>query len=290
VVISCPEGQSGQLEPLTKSCLENHVNYLKKLGMVVNQNKTEFIHISRRKDNTMSFTLPVMPSMKVLGVTMDNRMSWSEHIGKTVNKLNGLSSALKFIRKRLTKQNYLQVLTSQYYGSCYYASPVWLGPHTKKVDLKKLNSLHYRLLRTVVGDWKQSISRYKLDELGRVGPDKWSKYITASTVIKILRDKEPKRLHDCITSNIYINDRSKKFKFFDRAVYRVGKQAINNRIGEIFNEIKTMITLNESNDSLRILLKRTFGFPTNSDIELQNPAPMRKPHSLTVTPSQRTDA
>jgi hypothetical protein len=266
VVVSAPEGETGRLESLTHSCLESHVSYLKGLGMVVNQNKTEFIHITRKNDHQYQFTLPVLNSMKVLGVTMDKKLSWSEHIAKTVNKLNGLTGALKFVRKRLTRQQFLQVLTSQYYGTCYYASPVWLGLHTKKIDIKKLTSLHYRLLRTVIGDWKQVVSKRILDNIGRVGPELWSKYITASTVIKILRDGHPVRLNDSILKNIYVNDRSKSIKFFDRSHFKAGKQSINNRLGDIFQEIKTEITLTESNDTLRRILKKSFGFPTNDRI------------------------
>ena len=92
-------------------------------------------------------------SMKVLGIQMDSRLNWSEHISATVNKMNKFTGALKFIRKRLNEKQFLQVLTSQYYGTCYYGSPVWLGSHTRVMDIRKLNGLHYRLLRSTIENW-----------------------------------------------------------------------------------------------------------------------------------------
>jgi hypothetical protein len=153
--------------------------------------------------------------MRVLGVTLDSRMSWSEHISKTINKMNSLTGALKFLRTRLTQKQFLQVLTSQYYSACYYGSPVWLGCHTKKIDLNKLNSLHYRLLRIAACDWKCKISRKELDNLGRANPAMWGKYSTASVVIKAIRDGEPFRLCDHLRENRYSEVRSKRVRFFD---------------------------------------------------------------------------
>lgn len=270
VVISAPETSSNieHLENLTKECLDSHVAYLKSLGMVVNQSKTEYIHISRHPKQ-QSYTLPVLETMKVLGVLLDNRMTWSEHIAMRINKLNGLTGALKFIRKRLTQEQFLQVLTAQYYSVCYYASPAWLGWHTRKMDIRKLNSVHYRLLRTALGDWRQTIGRDHLDALGRVRPTLWAKYITASTVVKILRDDQPARLSDHIQDTIYSEERTMRVKFYDKSKLKPGQQAIGNRIKHIFDEIYSTITFNESNDSLRVLLKRELGFPkTKTDISV----------------------
>jgi hypothetical protein len=120
--------------------------------------------------------LKTLEKMKVRGVTMDNRLSWSLHINATINKLCRLTSALKLLRNRLSKPQFLQVLTSQYYVACYYGCQSWLGWHTRKMDICKLNSLHYRLLRIAERDWKTEINREQLDKLGRARPTTWAKY------------------------------------------------------------------------------------------------------------------
>ncbi len=47
-------------------------------------------------------------------------------------------------------------------------------------------------------------------------------------------------------------------KFYDGSRKRVGKNAIGNRLKNVFDEIYNPITLQESNDSIRLLLKKTF--------------------------------
>jgi hypothetical protein len=259
VVVSHPEGDSSTLESMTENCLQHHITYLRHLGMIVNQSKTEFIHIHRSSSPLVN--IHTQDTMKVLGVNLDHKLTWSTHIARTINKMNSLTGALKFIRNRLTKNQFLQVLTSQYYSTCFYASPAWLGWHTRRMDVRKLNSLHYRLLRTVVRDWKQEISRSKLDEIGRVGPETWAKYSTASTVVKIIRDDHPTRLRDHLKESMYHEERSGRVKFFDQSRLKQGRQAVGNRLKLIFDEINTKITFKESNDSLRLLLKKCFNFP-----------------------------
>ena len=116
-------------------------------------------------------------------------------------------------------------------------------------------------MRTVIGDWKQQVSRSKLDELGRVRPSKWSRYATASTVIKVIRDDQPTRLRDHLLEHIYGEDRSGRVKFYDQSRLKVGRQAIGNRLKHIFDDITAKITFKESNCSLRCLLKYEIGFP-----------------------------
>ena len=154
----------------------------------------------------------------------------SSHISKTINKMGRLTNGLKFLRKRLGEKQFLKVLTSQYYGTCYYACQSWLGAHTRK-DIRKLDSMHYRLLRIAKQDYKRKIGRAKLDEAGRARPTKWGKYATASTVIKILRDAEPRRLQVHIMKTLYYEQRNiNRIKFYNASPNCSGFQAIGNRI------------------------------------------------------------
>jgi hypothetical protein len=130
------------------------------------------------------------------------------------------------------------------------------------MDIRKLNGLHYRLLRIAVCDWKTKISRSDLDNLGRVRPTTWAKYATASTVIKILRDREPRRLFHHLQQTLYYERRQYNIiKFFDDSKYRLGRQCIGNRLKHIFDAITESFKLNETDDAIRVKLKRCLGFP-----------------------------
>jgi hypothetical protein len=268
VVISAKKGDKHELIDRTNVCLETHVNYLRELGMVVNKDKTEIIIVpcnSSIKGNVYEEVkfgdVKPLKLMKVLGITMDDTLSWSPHIAITTNKMARLTGALKFLRRRLTKEQFMPVLTSQYYGMTYYASQVWLGPHTKRIDIKKLNSLHYKLLRIAINDWRNKTSKKELDLLGRAKPMLWARYATANIVIKILRDRAPMLLLDHLELTKYSERRTPEvIKFYDKSNTKIGFQAIGNLIGKIFNEINAPITLSESNAAIRTLLKKSLNF------------------------------
>jgi hypothetical protein len=271
VIISAPEGRTEDLVKETKECLANHTQYLKDLGMVVNCNKTEMMYINRSGARTLEIDVEgvlirTLPSIKVLGVHLDSRMTWSTHISKTINKMNQLIGSLRFVRRRLTKSQFLKVLTSQYYGTCYYACQAWLGPHTRKMDLRKLNSMHYKLLRISEYDWKNKIKRDELDKIGRARPSLWGKYATISMVIKTLRDEQPKRINDHLLSTLYYERRREGFlKFYDKSRTKFGRQAVGNRITVYFEELNQKFHLTESNDQIRRTLKRALCFAQAND-------------------------
>jgi hypothetical protein len=133
------------------------------------------------------------------------------------------------------------------------------------IDIRKLNSLHYRLLRIATRDWKNRTPRCILDKVGRARPTTWAKYSSASTAIKILRDKCPVRLHQHLTNTLYYERRaSNVVKFYDNSKKRVGRQAFGNRLKTVFEEINKPIFLNESNNAIRLLLKKSFFIQTDS--------------------------
>ena len=140
-----------------EKCINLHCKALSELGMVVNQGKTEAVLFTRRKgENKISFgcgseTIKTGDGMKVLGVHFDANLNWKTHIKNTINKMNRLTSGLKFLQKRLSRNQFLKATTSQFYGLCYYGSSLWLGPHTQVSQIRKLNYLHYRILRIATG-------------------------------------------------------------------------------------------------------------------------------------------
>ena len=50
------------------------------------------------------------------------------------------------------------------------------------------------------------------------------------------------------------------YKFYDASNRRIGRQAIANRLKDTLDEIDIPLTLLESNDSIRVKLKKALGF------------------------------
>jgi len=63
-----------------------------------------------------------------------------------------------------------KVMSSQYYGMCFYGSTVWLNGTNSFLDIRKMNTLHYRALRIAKNDFKRKLSRAELDLIGGSRP------------------------------------------------------------------------------------------------------------------------
>ena len=117
----------------------------------LNYTKTKFMLFQRQK-TSMPFNLYIndkkikeVSSFKYLGVRIDNRLSWKDHIKHLESKLAQSCGAIARIR-RITNQQCLRVL---YYAHVYsylqYAILSWSSAN--KNAMKKLTSLHNRCIR-----------------------------------------------------------------------------------------------------------------------------------------------
>ena len=130
--------------------------------MQFNPAKCEFLVVTNKK-NTPSFTyyineIPIkaVPHAKYLGVTIDSRLSWKEHIKITTHKAN---TALAFLRRNL-KPCSLHIKTKCYLGIVRpiieYACTVW-APHSVQ-DIAKIEMIQRRAARFVHNNYSYSAS------------------------------------------------------------------------------------------------------------------------------------
>jgi len=204
-------------------------------------------------------TLEFKTHMKALGIIIENNLSWSMQAEAAIKKGAKLLSNFKFLRKYLTEAQFLKAVSAHFYGTVFYACSVWYD-NAKACYKNKLRSLHFRLLRAACKDYYQQYSKdYLSKRCRRATPDEWAKYCTSSIVIKTIRDKNPKRLHSLLRSS-YFKERRKAGhgKFYDKSSSKTGKQAINCRLDYMRLINCPWSAENLSNDSIRILLKRTF--------------------------------
>jgi len=166
-----------------------------------------------------------------------------------------------FIRQKLNRDQFLKVLTCQFYSACLYASAAWLHGANPYKDVRWINAVYYRSLRIAQKDYKMKLSRTKLDELARVRPTTWAKYQSSSIIIKAITRSTPLRLHSVLQQNSYSErQKPKRLKFFNKANFRIGKQCLPNRCGLHMNDIPFDWTDGLSDDLIRIYLKKHFSF------------------------------
>jgi len=145
------------LKTKIETSLEIHEQYMQEIGMIVNRAKTELVVFNKKNHTEMVLSngIKSKKDMKALGITFSENMNWKTHIENTVAKSAGVVNNLKFLRRWINQESALKVVTSQYFGLAYYASPVWMTPDIPCQSWRKLNSLHYRALRAAIKDPKQ---------------------------------------------------------------------------------------------------------------------------------------
>ena len=87
------------------------------------------------------------PHIKYLGVILDNKLNWIEHIGYVKNKVaKGIGIICK-ARKFLTKKVLLTLYNTFIFPYLIYCVEIW--GCAKKTHLASLYILHKRIVRTI---------------------------------------------------------------------------------------------------------------------------------------------
>lgn len=241
--------------------------------MVVNPSKTEVVIFGKNELETIvRFAgIPVRSSqtMKALGITIQSNLKWNTQVSNVINKAQAKLSLLRKIRKYLTVEQFLVIATSQIYSGAYYASQVWLNCTLSAKLWKKMNSLHYRIMRVACNDFKARKKKEVIDSLcKRATPKMWSDYASSSLAMKILRDETPKLLYECLLNNTRTERRRQRHRrFFDLSRVLIGRHSFANRLLCMNDIEQPWCNPFPNNDAIRILLKDhlNFDFISRSD-------------------------
>ena len=76
------------------------------------------------------------PSIKFLGIIIDEKLNWQNHIETTRNKLSKITYSLKMVKSFLPKQNMKILYQSLIQPYLEYGITLWGGTH--KIHLDKL--------------------------------------------------------------------------------------------------------------------------------------------------------
>jgi len=265
--VICPGSNVDEAKALAEATMVTHVDVLKNLGMVVNEDKTEVMVMSRHKEPIiLTITcagrqIDTKSSIKALGVVIDHRLRWSTHIKLLMSRLRGLICGLKMVRRKFTEEQTKVLVTSQLLSILYYACPAWLTPHLLVKEYRRLESIHYRCLRLIVNDRRKRIPREWLTaSTQRLPPRQWGKFAASSLAIKVRQAEVPVRMYTSMFQNTYTLSRKPGRLFgYDSSKTSQGRAATKNWIGTALGNIKTPWTNTLlSNDQIRRLLKKTF--------------------------------
>jgi len=247
------------MEIAANNSLKKHTDYMSSIGMAINQSKTEVTVFSRKQSIKAEIDVGIISTntMKVLGVQFDSNLTWDSHINKTINRTTQKIKMIRHLRRWISKDEALKIVTSHYFGQTYYCSPVWMHDTLSYENWKRLRSQHYRALRAAIGDQKRTRPRQELDQLcKRATPRQWSYYISSKMAAKLYTSSDTRLAHD-LRAAAYVNDRTpKRATFRDTSRLKIGRQQFKNRLQHM-SMIKSDWIGNFSDDYLRQRLKST---------------------------------
>jgi len=193
-----------EIKAKTELISKKHVAELHKLGMVVNTSKSEVVIFSKKPiitDVIIGDTLvKTKTDMKVLGIIFDAQLKWEAHVKAVISKCNSKLSVLRKIRGKFKMDQFLKIITTQFFSHLYYCSTVWLSSETRWNLKKLINTAHYKALRITLQN-KKRINRDRINKMTkRCTPKEWGLHTSASVAMKVIRDQQPKHLHQSIRS------------------------------------------------------------------------------------------
>jgi len=224
------------LKPKVTECMEKHFEWLNSIGMICNQNKTEMMvfGIDELSLELGNMKIQSTNKMKALGVILDNKLSWEEHVSNIIRKSRSLQFAFRYLRRFLEIDELRSVLNAHLISRISYAAPVW--SHSLNIKYKlRLRSTYYNTLRVLIRDFNKRISRptlldkFKMEDIIAILEKRTSVFI-----FKLVYHLQPFNIIQRLLSKSYLNERNPdKVIFFDTSKTRIGKMCITNAAKKI---------------------------------------------------------
>jgi len=265
--VICSARSKAELVSLANTTINEHLDWLKQVGMVVNPDKTELVFFTKQENERIELTyndlkLVSADSMNVLGITFDHALTWNHQLKCAIQKCQRLKPALQMLSKKLSRREFLQVTTAHYFSNLYYCSEVWYPPLSCKLK-KSINLIHYFPLRLSVKDFARKLSYKKLDKLSRrASPFDLNEFKVARCLINFSNNSAPFSLFQDLLVNAVVESRNPTRPWFlDTSRTRIGHQSFCNRVTNISKRLKfEWYGRPRTKEDIRANLKRTF-FP-----------------------------
>jgi len=224
------------LKQKIQGSLLNHFEWLTRMGMTCNLGKTEIIKFNADKLSVKigQTTLETSSTMKVLGVTIDEKLNWEPHIMKLIAKTRSLLFAFRYLRRHLSIADLKLAMNAHLISRLTYAAPVWSHSINYKLRLK-LRSSYYQVLRVLIRDFEKRLSRndlldlFEMEDIVQVLNKRTSVF-----VFKLIQNLAPFKLAQRLMMRSYLNERNlEKVVFFDLSKTKNGKLCITNATKKI---------------------------------------------------------
>lgn len=260
--VVCSAADEESLRELCELKMNEHLTWLRSIGMVVNPSKTELMYFNKDRVLTVQCdgnSIRSSDSMRVLGIWFDKDLNWERHLQTVVANCRRIRPALRTLKKKLNTNELLQVVTSHYYSRLYYGCEVWYN--CLKQNLKnKIAAVHYFPLRLSLNDFRRSMSYKQLStRCKRASPQELVDFRVAKIVVSICNNADPFTLFQDLLANAHYSNRLPlRPNFFDYSRLRIGRQSLQNRVSNIMSRLNFDWLDPMSPEALRFKLKKCF--------------------------------
>ena len=255
------------IKDLTKS-LEAICKWLRHSGLKINEEKTDLCLFSRKESMSVTITLgnTVIKSsdtINILGVTFDNKLQWSIHIRKAIDKANKSLNAIKIIRKYFNSSDLIKLITSNYFSILYYNSEVWQLHCLKQFDKKLLFTASSNALKLANHYRDPMLSYMNLHKkLNRATPEMYSDYKLAILLYKTYNEQQPESTWTCLNFSQTLMSRQIFFHTNKTNINKVGLNCLENRLNSLNDKIP-LEWLNKPFIPFKLEIKKSFLSFTN---------------------------
>ena len=154
----------GTLKGIIESDLHTAHDWFSHNGLLLNASKSTSMLMSRNEStlDNFSFTLcndniSISNSIKLLGVTIDNKLNFNEHIADIIRKVSNQLQVMKRHKRLIPEKAKIILYKAYFLPHLNYCSLVW--HHCGKRNSDKLEKLNLRCLRFVFNDYESNYDK-----------------------------------------------------------------------------------------------------------------------------------
>ena len=174
-----PDSESlSQLQIRLQESMASVYNWFKSNSLKMNASKTDFILLGTKKslqkasDFTFTFsdsTFQSSKTIKLLGVTVDQMLTWNQHISSVVRRCYSILISLHRFRRHFTTKALITIIQAHVFSQIIYCLSVWGGAAEK--ELQRIQKVINFAARIVTGVRRRDHISPFLNSLGwsRIG-------------------------------------------------------------------------------------------------------------------------